>query len=416
MKKIRRGIVVLFILLLSFTLIASGCSDKPDTAAPPPSNSGGGTNTAPAESGTGGENEVAVGKWEVPMLSVLTGPVAFAGVPAGWGAEYAAKVINEEGGVRGVPLEITVRDTAFDPAKAVSEISGFVDNALVVLGPMDGPGFDAAGQVAFDAKVPIIGAATTTVVRDKYQPYGSSYMTDSDKGAMDAVTKWLGLNPDFKKAVIFYIPSDNANTSEYELVKDTMIAAGVEVVGAVEIETGELDLGPAATKALGFGADAYFVNLRTEEFSRAVIELRNRGVDEGRRIMGSFSAVSSNLFDLGGDALQGVYIWNKINPNSTDSGWLEFVAAFEAENGSKPENNTGANFYEAVFLLKNAIEDLELTGAPAKLHEERDKLSAYLFNTPVQTSIQGSYQISNGEKVAQPFLFQMVDNTYQIAN
>ena len=417
MKKCPRFFVVLFCLLLVLGMIASGCSNTPDTPETPADTPA--ESTPPVESGGNDEpaddNGVAVDAWDISMLSVLTGPVAFAGVPAGWGAQYAAKEINDQGGIRGVPVNIDVRDTAFDPAKAVSEMSAIVDNALVVLGPMDGPGFDAAGQVAADAKVHAIGAAAEHSIREKYSPYASSYMIDSDKGAAKAVKKWLELNPDFKKIVIFYIPSDNANTAEYELIKNSLADFGVELAGTVEVETGDLDLGPAATKALGYDADAYFVNLRTEEFSRAVIELRKRGVDEGKRMMGSFSAVSSNLFDLGGDALQDVYIWNKINPNSDDSGWLDFVAAFEADNGSRPDGNTGANFYESVYLIKNAIEDLQITGDPAIRQEERDKIAEYLLNAPPQTLIQGTFQIVDGEKVAEPFLFQLIDNAYVLS-
>lgn len=414
MNKKMRFLSIVFALVFVAATIA-GCSNggSSDTSGSDTGSDASASEEVPDESATEtGGGDVAVSEWSIPMLSILTGPVAFAGIPAGWGAEYAAEIINAEGGIRGVPVKIEVRDTAFDPAKAVSEMSAVVDGALVVLGPMDAPGFDAAGQVAADAKVPVIGAATTPVVREKYAPYSSAYMSDSEAGAAKAVKKWIELNPDFKKVVLFEIPSDNANVSEYEAAKSALEESGVEIAGTVEVETGDLDLGPAATKAISYEADAYFVNLRTEEFVRAVTELRNRGVNDGKKIMGGFSAVSSNLFELGGESIEDVYIWNKIDPTSSDPGWQEFVSAYEADNGSKPDGNTGANFYEAMMLLKAGIEDLELTGDPTKIQEERDALAEYLFNTSPQTSIQGEYQIVDGEKVADPFVFQLKDSSY----
>lgn len=50
-------------------------------------------------------NAVAVTEWEIPMLTAATGAIAYVGKPAGWAAEYAAEIINANGGIRGVPGE-----------------------------------------------------------------------------------------------------------------------------------------------------------------------------------------------------------------------------------------------------------------------------------------------------------------------
>lgn len=409
MKKFSR-ILALALSLVMVLGILTACSNDAGSSSAPASGS---TSTAgSASTPAAGGGDVAVDEWDFTMLSVMTGPVSFAGTVAAWGYEYCAELINADGGIRGVPIKTTVRDTAFDTAQAVSEMSAVVDNALVVFGPMDAPGADAAGQVASDAKVPVVMAATTETVREKYAPYTSSYMTDSEKGAADAAVMWAEANPDIKKVVMFYIPSDNASNSEYELSKAALAEVDVEIVGTVEVETGQLDLGPAVVQALGYEADGYYVCLRTEEFVRAVSELRNRGVDDGSKILGGFSAISDNLFDLADGVLEDVYIWNKIDPNYDSPEWKAFVEAFEADNGTKPTNNTGANFFEALMLVKTAIEELELTGDPAKLQEERDALAEWLYNTDEYDFIQGPFKIVNGEKVAAPHFFQIKGDEY----
>lgn len=413
MKK-RSRILALALAMVMLVGILAGCSNGSGSGASTPAVVSGSTGVADSSgaSGTGG-GDVAVTEWEFPMISVMTGAVAFAGVPAAWGFNYAIDQINEAGGIRGVPVKGVVRDSAFDTAKAVQEMSSLADNSLVVFGPMDGPGFDAAGQVGLDAKLPMIGAATTPVVREKYAPYASSYMTDSEKGSAEAAVKWVEVNPDIKKVVMFYIPSDNASTSEYELVKEYLTEQGVEMVGTVEVETGQLDLGPAAVQALGYDADGYIVMLRTEEFVRAVTELRNRGVDDGSKILGGFSAVSSNLFELADGVLEDVYIWNKIDPNYDSPEWTAFVEAYAADNnGDKPTGNTGPNFYEAMMLVKQGIEELELTGDPSMLQEERDLLANWLYNTDEYDFIQGPFKIVDGEKQAAPHFFQIKNDEY----
>ncbi|MFP3154711.1 ABC transporter substrate-binding protein [Lachnospiraceae bacterium ZAX-1] len=359
-----------------------------------------------------GEAPVAVSEWEFPMLTILTGSVAFAGLPAEWGAQYAVKEINEQGGIRGVPVKLTVRDTAFDTAKAVQEMSAVVDDALIVFGPMDAPSTDAGGQVASEAKVPILAAATTESVREKYAPYAIAYMTDSEKGTADAAVKWA-TKENFQKIVMFYYPADNSSAAEYELTKSYLEKEGKEIVGAIEVTAGQLDLGPSVVKALGYEADAYFVCLRTEEFVRAVQELRNRGITEGRQIMGGFSSIAPNLFELADGSLEDVYIWNKIDPAYPSDKWNTFVEAYKADNdGQIPSTNTAANYYEAVMSVKEAFETLKITGDPKKRQEERDAIAEYLYNSKEYDYLQGKFQNVNGEKIASPHVFQIKDNDY----
>ena len=143
-------------LLLSLALmigLLAGCSSSGGSAgeSTPPATAPAAGTDAPADA-----NAVAVTEWEIPMLTAATGAIAYVGKPAGWAAEYAAEIINANGGIRGVPVKVTVLDTAFDTSKAVTQMTSVVDNALVVLGPMDAPGAESAGQVAYDGGVPNI--------------------------------------------------------------------------------------------------------------------------------------------------------------------------------------------------------------------------------------------------------------------
>ncbi|MFC1864013.1 ABC transporter substrate-binding protein, partial [Thermodesulfobacteriota bacterium] len=175
-----------------------------------------------------GNKGPVVKEWNIPFISILTGPVAFAGLPAVWGAEYAAKQINAAGGINGVPVKITRYDTAFDPAKAVSAMGRLIDDSLLILGPMDGPGATAAGPVAAENNVPFVAAVTRPDLREKCMPWGVSYMQDSADGSIIAVREWIKLNPDIKSVVVFYMPSDPAQVEEYKLITEQMKKDGVK--------------------------------------------------------------------------------------------------------------------------------------------------------------------------------------------
>lgn len=218
-------------LLLSLALmigLLAGCSSSGGSAgeSTPPATAPAAGTDAPADA-----NAVAVTEWEIPMLTAATGAIAYVGKPAGWAAEYAAEIINANGGIRGVPVKVTVLDTAFDTSKAVTQMTSVVDNALVVLGPMDAPGAESAGQVAYDGGVPNIAAYSFQDIRDLYAPYVMGYMTDSEEGDLAAAQEWTAVNDDIKKIVIFYTPTDASQAAATELLTAQLPDSGIEVVG-----------------------------------------------------------------------------------------------------------------------------------------------------------------------------------------
>jgi branched-chain amino acid transport system substrate-binding protein len=357
------------------------------------------------------QSKPAVTEWDIPFLSVLTGPVAFAGVPAVWGAEYAAKEINKAGGIRGAPVKFTKYDTAFNTAKAVSAMSRAVEGSLVVFGPMDGPGGDAAGPVAAEAKVPILAAFSFPDVRDRCKPWGIAYMTDSPEGSALAVIEWIRSNPSIKSVTVFYIPTDPAQVEEFKAVEAAMKNLGVKVLGPIELQTGQLDMGPPAVKAMNFKPDGYFCIMRSGEYTKVAAELYNRGIADGWRICATFAANSPSLLEVGKGKLNNTYIWNKIDPNLESPRWQAFVEAYKAEHsGQAPIVNTGPNYYDGVYATKEAFETLNITGDRSKLAEERKKIAEFLYNSKEFDGIQGKFKWVNGKRIAPYYLFQIRDN------
>lgn len=360
------------------------------------------------QGGSGDGNAVAVTEWEIPMLTAATGAIAYVGKPAGWAAEYAAQIINENGGIRGVPVKITVLDTAFDTSKAVTQMTSVVDDALVVLGPMDAPGAESAGQVAFDGGVPNIAAYSFQDIRDLYAPYVMGYMTDSEEGDLAAVQEWTTVNDDIKKIVVFYTPTDASQAASTELLKAELPNSGIEVVGTVEVQTGQLDCSASVIQALNMKADGYFLGLRADEAAKVLTELRKRGVDEGRRICATFASFDANYFDVAGSDCEDTYVWNKLDPNYDNPEWQALVEAYKAGNdGQIPTAPPVPGFYDAVMCVKQGIEELELTGAPDKLEEERAALAAWLYDSPEFDGIQGPFRWAAGKKVADVHFFQI---------
>lgn len=351
--------------------------------------------------------------WTIPVLSAVTGSIAYVGKPASWAAEYAAEVINEQGGINGKKVKVKIYDTKFDTAEAVSCMSKVVDDSLIVVGPMDAPGAEAAGQVAFDANIPNIAAYSFTDIRDQYSPNAIAYMTDSEEGDWLAAGQWIKLNPDIKSVVIFTNPTDASQMATTELLKTNLSTINVSVKKVVEVETDTLDCGPAAVQAINAGADGYISVLRADENAKVVSELRTRGVDEGRKITCSFASYSDNYTSVvGADKLDGTYIWNKLDPNYDGEDWNKLVTAYKADfDGAAPNVNPVPDYYNALLAIKQCFEELKITGDKDKLDSEKKAIAEWFYNSPVIHGIQGDYQWVKGKKEAPIYYFQFDGST-----
>jgi branched-chain amino acid transport system substrate-binding protein len=417
----RFSYILLVVLVVGATAFAvAACGDTAGsgtdtTAAPvttqaPATTEGPATTAAPSTDTTAAaEAPVAVKEWVIPQISVTSGPVAFAGEPAAWGAQKAVDEINAAGGIRGVPVKLELSDTGFDTAKAVSAATAAVADALVVLGPMDAPGGEAAAPIYFENKVPAICAVSNVAIRESTAPYTCFYMADNadDK----AVLAWIKQNPDIKSVVAFGDPSDPGAYDGYKLAKAALEGAGVTYAKEIEVKSGQLDLATPAVQALDAKADGYVCILRQEEMAKLGLELKKRGMTEPRRIYMTFAALGSGLLDLAQGSLEGAYGYNNFDPNATNDKYVAFAQAFSAAHDGQPlVINTPVTHYNAVYAIAGVIEDLKITGDPAKLAEERQKIAEALSNSRQFEGLQGPFSWIKGQLQTSVYLMQIKDN------
>lgn len=407
--------VVLLLGVMAGALVGCGDDEPAATTAAPTETTAAPTDTtaaptdttaAPTETTAPAEAPVAVDEWVIPQLSVTSGPVAFAGEPAAWGAQRAVDEINAAGGIRGVPVKLDLSDTGFDTAKAVSIATAAVDDALVVLGPMDAPSGEACAAIYFENKVPAICAVSNKAIRDSSAPYTCFYMADNADHL--AVVAWIEQNPDIKKVVAFGDPSDPGSWDGYQLAKEALEAAGIEYVKEIEIKSGQLDLATPAVQALDAGADGYVCIIRQEEMAKIGIELNKRGMTEGRRIYMTFAALGAGLLDLAQGTLEGAYGYNNFDPNATNPEYVAFSEAFSAAHDGQPlVINTPVTHYNAVYAIAGVMEDLQITGDPDKRAEERQAIAEALHTSREFQGLQGPFSWVDGQLQASIYLMQI---------
>jgi ABC-type branched-subunit amino acid transport system substrate-binding protein len=172
-------------LLLALALVAAGCGgsssdDDDDDAGGSSETTGGGDEPA-------GEPEAAPGfdgtTIRLGVITPTSGTVALIGNPLTAGNQAYFDYVNEElGGIAGkYKIELDIRDSAYDPTKAVSEYNAMKDNVTLITQLLGTPSVNAVlEQLADDQIVAAPASLDSFWVREpNLLPVGGPYQIQS---------------------------------------------------------------------------------------------------------------------------------------------------------------------------------------------------------------------------------------------
>ncbi len=354
-------------------------------------------------------------EWEIPFLNVLTGPIASIGEYLQWGAERAAEEINAAGGINGVPVKVLRIDTGMDPNQGVVEMSKLVEgDFLGALGPVPEPVIMAAMPIAVENGLYSMTATTSYEYAANFFPWAISWFAKTEEKLPPAVQAWSRANPGMESVVQFvenYGPWPGmAAAHEIGLEME-----GVTVLNQVEVPQDAVTFGPLIVRALEQNPDGIIFAANAEKVAKMIIELQNRGWDDTGRILVFNSADDAPLYTTGGSALDGVMIYNYINPGYTSPRWDAFKAAYGADHGGMSPPSLSTHYYDAVYMLAEAIRETGATGNPALLAQERQAVAEYCNNVQDFEGILFTWDMDNGVPTDKPiYLFEIQNGAKQL--
>jgi branched-chain amino acid transport system substrate-binding protein len=360
-----------------------------------------------------GQVKPAVSEWQVPFLDCLTGPIAAIGEFLMWGAQYAAKEINASGGIEGVPVKVIPIDTGLDPQKGSVEMARIVQDSLVAMGPVPEPVIMAAMPIAVEAGMMSMTATTSLEYAQKFFPWTVSWFPATLDRLPPLVAAWGKEFPAMKRVVQFIEPYGPWPGMAAAHVNGLQ-SIGITVLNPVEVPTDAVTFGPLVVKALEERPDGIVLVCNAEKAAKIIRELKSRGWKKMSQILVFSSADDAQLYATGGADLNGVQVYNYINLDISNPRWNAFKAAFEKDHKGMAPFSLSPNYYDALYMIKEAIEKTGVTGDPSKLSEERKKIADYcanvkdfhglLFNWDMKDGIPTNkptyiFQIENGKKV-----------------
>lgn len=354
-------------------------------------------------------------EWEIPFLNVLTGPIASIGDYLLWGAERAAEEINADGGIDGVPIRIRAIDTGMDPNEGVVQMSRLVESdAIAALGPVPEPVILAAMPIAVESGFFSMTATTSYEYAERFFPWSISWFGSTAATLPPAVRGWVRENPDLRRVVQIV-----ENYGPWPGMADAhdigLEAEGVEVIDRIETAQDVVTFGPIIVRALEQNPDGIIFAANSEKVARMIIELRNRGWDRPEHLLIFNSADDVPLYTTGGDALNGVMIYNYVNSEYESPRWNAFRDAYAADHGGLAPPSLSTHYYDAVYMLAEAIEATGATGAPSRLTEERRAVAEYCANVDNFEGILFTWSMSDGVPTDKPlYLFEIRDGSKRL--
>ena len=356
-----------------------------------------------------GAQQNAPKEWTVPFLNSLTGAIASIGEYLEWGAERAAKEINDAGGIKGKPVKVVGVDTALDPQKGSTEMARLVKDTLVALGPVPEPVIMASMPIAVENGMMSITASTSLEYAQKFFPWTVSWFPSTQERLGVLVAAWAKQFPDMKNVVQFVEPY-----GPWPGMADAHVtglaSVGAKALDKVEVPSDAVTFGPLAVKALNEKPDGFVMVCNATAAAKLIKELKSRGWTKMDHILVFSSADAPELYATGGKDINGVEIYNYINPNLDNPRWNAFKTAYSAAHKGQLPPSLSTNYYDAVYMIKDAIEKTGVTGSPSKLKAERKMIADYLQNVKGFHGIMFDWDMKDGVPTNKPtFIFKVQD-------
>ena len=298
-------------------------------------------------------------KFYIGAMGPLTGSNAVYGQHVKYGAEIAVKEINAAGGINGKQIEFKYEDDEHDPEKAVNAYNNLKDWGMQLL----------MGAVT---STPSIAVAEETKNDNMFQitPSGSSQdviqydnafqvcFTDPNQGVASA--KYISNQKLASKVAVIYDSSDVYSSGIYAKFAEEAKNSNFEIVAAEAFTSdSKSDFSVQLQKAKDSGAELVFLPIYYQETTLILTQANDMGFDPiffGCDGLDGILGVKN--FDKA--LAEGVMLLTPFAADAPDEKTQNFVKQFKETYGEIP-NQFGADAYDAIYIIKAAIETAGVT-------------------------------------------------------
>lgn len=303
---------------------------------------------------------------KVGVFADLTGTTASFGQSTKNGIELAVEEINNSGGVLGKKIQLIVEDDQGRPEQAKTVVSKLInqDKVQAVLGEVASTNSLAAAPVAQEAKIPMITPSSTN---PKVTQVGNYIFRvcfiDPFQGAVMA--QYAAKNLNAKTAAIFGDVQSDYSKGLSEVFKQEFERLGGKVVSEQSYAQTDPDFKGQLTAIRSAKPDVIYIPGYYGQVGIIAKQARELGMN--MPLLGGDGWDSPDLWKLGGEALKNTYISNHYSADNPAPKIQNFVKAYQAKFGVKPDS-LAALAYDSAKVLADAIKRAD-SADPRKLRD-----------------------------------------------
>lgn len=242
----------------------------------------------------------------IALAGPTTGPVTQYGTMQNTGAEMAAKILNEKGGMNGKKIVTKIYDDACEPKQAASVANQIVnDNVKFVVGHLCSSSTIPAAEIYNEEGIVMITPASTdpALTQKGYTTIFRTIGTDAQSAPTSADYILNVLKP--KKIALLH-DKQQYGQGLAEGVAKVLKEKGVEPVVFEGVTQGQKDFAALITKMKNAGVDFVYWGGYHPELGL----IMRQGADQGFKpqYMGADGIDNPDLFAIAGDAADGVLV------------------------------------------------------------------------------------------------------------
>lgn len=319
--------------------------------------------------------------------------------------ELAVKQINAAGGldVNGQRYRITlvIEDDQKKPEEAAAAATRLINqqNVVAIVGPLFSGTALAAGQVAENARVPLIAIKATNpnVTADRHYVFRVCF---NDRLQGQALARFLRVNQGYSYAGILYDVSDAFNKTLSNSFKESFEQAGGQVLGEETYTTDTTDFSSYVGRFTSPNLQVVFLPDYPVRAQVQVKQLRAGGV---QAVFASGDAWDG--IDVTIPELEGAYYSTHWVPELTTPASQAFVKTYQEAYG-EPPNPVAALSYDALSLIVAAIR------AQGKVSPEG--ITQGLQNLREFNGVTGTISYAQGGDPIKPVLIMRIENGQRV--
>ncbi len=308
----------------------------------------------------GGSQEVKNdGPIKIGSIQDLSGSASNAGQPNAWGAEYAVKIINENGGINGRMIEIYTQDCKNDVTEGLNAYHKLVDEIGVcaIIGPALSNPASAWVELSEEDKIPIVGHfmdEICTTNPDNGKTYEYMFLCEPSCSQQAEDLAAYAINElGSKKFAVLYNPSNAFAKAQTDPFVKYVTAKGYSVVANETFGWADKDYSAQALKIVASGADTVFLSDYLGQLVIAYDALRDAGYNG--KIVGANTMAPPFANQVKNTVYDCYFLQNydMLNPNEGNINQL-VTEHMKATGTTSPQVNVGFG-WDAVLVLTEAM-------------------------------------------------------------